>query len=293
VTAVKRYFDKDGKLTDAAREHRPDFTAMGHLPAPSSFGDSDLDILWESFMLAAWNDRFAVMDVLLDHGLPIDYTSWDQPFIGWAVFEGRASLVEYLVRRGATVDARLRESVEGHFAQRPGDAARRRILELCGGRPADEVIRDHEERRDKRVMQTTPDVETAFDFAKLDAMHVGLTAVSPESLFVGLMRQDGLAVYPVVGAGADLLKLRQALGGRFEVTGEPTADMTADDECRATLMAARKEAELRKHSHLTPVHMFFALMRQPPQQVVDWIRAAGGDPAKVIGETETILAGMS
>jgi ATP-dependent Clp protease ATP-binding subunit ClpA len=120
-----------------------------------------------------------------------------------------------------------------------------------------------------------------------------MAAVSPESLFVGLMRQDGLAVYPVVAAGADLLKLRQALGGRFEVAGDPPADMTADDECKAILMAARKEAELRKHSHLTPVHMFFALMQQPPQQVVDWIRAAGGDPAKVIAETETIFAGMS
>jgi hypothetical protein len=40
VTGVKRYFDKGGQLTEAARNHRPDFTAMGHLPAPSSFGDS-------------------------------------------------------------------------------------------------------------------------------------------------------------------------------------------------------------------------------------------------------------
>jgi len=292
VSAVKRYFDRDGKLTDAARESRPDFTAMGHLPAPSSFGDSDLDILWESFMLAAWNDRFAVMDILLDHGLPIDYTSWDQPFIGWAIFEGRAPLVEYLVKRGANVDARLRESAEGLFAQRPNDAARRRILELCGGRPADEVIRDYEERRDQRVMQTAPQVEKAFDFAKLDALHLGLAAVSPENLFVGLMREDGLPVYPIVAAGADLLKLRQALGPRFEVTGDSPADMTADDECRAILMAARKEAELRKHGHLTTVHMFYALMQQPPQSVLDLIRSAGGEPTKVLAETETLFAGM-
>jgi hypothetical protein len=292
VTVVKRYFDKNGKLTDAAREHRPDFTAMGYLPSPSSFGDSDLDILWESFMLAAWNDRFTVMDMLLDHGLPIDYSSWDQPFIGWAIFEGRAPLVEYLIKRGANVDAHLRESVEEGFARRPNDPARQRILELCSGRPADEVIREYEERRDKRVMQTAPQVEKAFDYAKLDALHLGLAAVSPENLFVGLMREDGMAVYPVVASGVDLLKLRQALGQRFEGAGDPPAGMTADDECRAILMAARKEAELRKHGHLTTVHMFYALMRQPPQQVLHWIRGAGGEPAKVLAETEGLFTGI-
>jgi hypothetical protein len=50
VAAVRRYFDKAGKLTNAARAKRPDFTAMGPLPAPSTFGDSDIDILWEAFM---------------------------------------------------------------------------------------------------------------------------------------------------------------------------------------------------------------------------------------------------
>jgi hypothetical protein len=103
VKRVRKYFDKEGKLTDAARDNRPDFTAMGHLPATSVFGDSDLDILWESFMLATWNERFDVMDILLDAGLPIDYSSWDQPLIGWAIFEGRASLMEYFVKRGANV----------------------------------------------------------------------------------------------------------------------------------------------------------------------------------------------
>lgn len=292
VTGVRRYFDQDGKLTDAAREHRPDFTAMGPLPAPSSFGDSDFDILWESFMLAAWNGRLAVMDILLDHGLPIDYTSWDQPFIGWAIFEGRAPLVEYLVKRGANIDARVRESVEEHFAQRPSDASRRRILQVCGGRPADEVIRDYAGRRDKRVMQTAPEVEKAFSFAKLDAVHLGRTAVTPESLFVGVMREDGLPVYPVAAAGTDLLKLREALGPRFETSGEPPAEMTADEECTTILLAARKEAEQRKHGYLTTVHMFYALMQRAPQSVVDLVTSSGGSIEKVIPETEKILAGM-
>jgi hypothetical protein len=154
------------------------------------------------------------------------------------------------------------------------------------------VIRDYEERRDKRVMQTQPDVEKAFDFAKLDAKHLGATAVSPENLFVGLMRQDGLPVYPVVHSGVDLLKLRALFGERFDTTGEPPAEMTADEECRAILMSGRREAEQRKNSHYTTVHMFYSLMQNPPAQVLDWIRGAGGDPDKILAETEKIFAGM-
>lgn len=292
VAVVRKYFDKAGRLTDAAREQRPDFTAMGPMPAPPTFGDSDTDILWEAFLIAAWNGRFEVMDVLLGEGLPVDYSPWGQPLIGWAIFERRPALVEFFVTRGATIDMRIRETAEEQFFYRPSDASRR-ILELCGGRDPEVVRREYQERRDQRVMQTVPEVEKAFDFAKLDARHLGLKAVSPENLFVGLMREDGMPVYPVQAAGADLLKLRAALGYRFETSGEPPADMSADEECTAILMAARREAEQRKHGHFTTVHMFYALMRQPPQSVVDLIGLAGGDPAKVIAETERILAGMS
>jgi ATP-dependent Clp protease ATP-binding subunit ClpA len=57
-------------------------------------------------------------------------------------------------------------------------------------------------------------------------------------------------------------------------------------------MAARREAEQRKNPYYTAVHMFYALMRQPPQSVIDLIRAAGGDPHKISEETEKIFAGM-
>lgn len=292
ATAVKHYFDKAGRLTEAARAKRPDFTALGHLPSPPTFGDSDLDILWEAFMLAGWNDRFEVMDILLGRGLPVDYSSWGQPLLGWAISEADVRLVEFLVTRGATIDERTRGSAEELFAQRPQEATRRRIMELCGGRDAAVVLLEYHERRDQRVMQTAPEVEKAFNLAKLDARYLGLEAVSPENLFVGLMREDGLPVYPVVHAGADLLKLRAAFGERFETTGDPPVEMTADESCTAILMAARREAETRKNSHLTTVHVFYALMQQPPSSVLAFIRDAGGDPAAILPETERILAGM-
>jgi hypothetical protein len=297
--AVRRYFDKSGRLTDAARQNRPDFTAMGPFPAPPTFGDSDLDVMWEAFLVAGWNDRYPVLDVLLANGFPLDYASWGQSLIRFGIFEGRVSLIEHLVKHGADLDTRgyhpntnAREAAEEHFAQRPDDPARRRILELCGGRPAETVIREHEERRDRRVMQTVPQVEKAFVYAKQDALRAGLTAVSPENLFIGILREDGLPVYPLIAAGVDLPTLRSALGQRFETTGDPPAEMTGDAECTAILMAARKEAELRKHGYLTPVHVFYALMQRPPESVLDLMRSAGGDRDKVIVETEKLFAGM-
>jgi hypothetical protein len=292
ASGVLRYFGPDGKLIDAARENRPDFTALGHIPSPPTFGDSDIDILWEAFLLAGWNGRLDVMDILLSHGLPVDYSSWGQPLIGWAIFESDARLVEFLVTRGAAIDDRTRSSAEEFFAQRPEETKTRRILELCGGRDPETVLQEHQERREKRVLQTEPEVEKAFDLAKLDARYLGLTAVSPESLFVGLMREDGMPVYPLVAAGADLLKLRRAIGDRFDVTGVAPAEMTADADCTAILMAARREAEDRKNPYYTTLHMFHALMKQPPQSVRDLIRDAGGDPVKVLAETERIIAGM-
>lgn len=293
VAAVRRYFGKDGKLKDAARRNRPDFTAMGPLPAPPTFGDSDTDILWEAFLIGAWNDRFAVMDVLLDHGLPIEYAPWGQPLIEWALFEGRVPLVEYFVTRGARIDDRVRAQAEEHFAQRPDDESRRRILELCRGRDAELVRREYEERRNQRVMQTSPQIEKAFVFAKQDAVHADREAVSPENLFLGLLREDGLPVTVLAAGGVDLPKLRMALGTRFELQNEPPLEMTSDAECTGILLAARKEAETRKHGYLTTQHVFKALLEKAPQSVLDLIRLSGGSIEKILAETDQTLSQMS
>lgn len=293
ATAVKRYFDTQGRLTNAARENRPDFTAMGPLPAPPTFGDEDVDILWEAFLIAAWNERYPVMDVLLGHGLPIDYSPWGQPLIEFGIFEQRASLVEYFVTHGAKVDARLREAVEEYFAQQPADLSRRRILELCGGRDAEVVRREYEERRSQRVMQTAPEIEKAFVYAKQDAVHAGVTAVSLDNLFVGLLREDGYPVTMLAVGGVDLPRLRQALGPRFELQDDPPADMTGDADCTAIMLAARKEAEERKNAYLTTLHVFKALLQHAPQSVLELIQSSGGSMEKVVTETDRTLSQVS
>jgi hypothetical protein len=45
--AVKEYFDKHGKLKDAARQNRPDFSALGHIPMPSNPAPDDEGIIWK------------------------------------------------------------------------------------------------------------------------------------------------------------------------------------------------------------------------------------------------------
>jgi hypothetical protein len=57
--AVRRYVHEDGSLTDEARQVRPDFTALGPMPVPQNPNPDDQEIVWEAFLTAAFNQRFA------------------------------------------------------------------------------------------------------------------------------------------------------------------------------------------------------------------------------------------
>jgi len=76
-----------------------------------------------SFWVAALNQRFGVLDVLLSRGFPIDYDAWGHSMLNLAVMNSWAPLVEYLVKRDANVDLRgwrpnstARELAEQSFA---------------------------------------------------------------------------------------------------------------------------------------------------------------------------------
>jgi hypothetical protein len=173
ANAVTRYFDNDGDLTDEARNNRPDFSAISAMPMPSNPDTSDEMIIWEAFLLASLNERLAVLDVLLDRGFPVDYIGWGQPMTHFAVSEGRAQLLEYLIRRGANLDLKgwrphisARELAEQQFLNPHALPTAARILELSGGRDPETLRRERAERRAQRVMATAPQVEKAFDYAK-------------------------------------------------------------------------------------------------------------------------------
>jgi hypothetical protein len=133
--ALKRYVDERGVPTEAARQNRPDFTALGYMPMPTNPAPDDHGLIWEAFLVAVFNRRFAVLDVLLDRGFPIDYAGWGSTALHLAVGNGWVEMVEYLVRRGADVNLKgwrphlsPREVAEQRFLNPHGASSAERIL---------------------------------------------------------------------------------------------------------------------------------------------------------------------
>lgn len=297
AVAVARYFDRSGALTAEARANRPDFNALGLLPMPSNPVPDDEEIVWEAFLVAALNQRFSVLDVFLDRGFPIDYIGWGQTVLHLAVGNGWLPLVEYLVNRGANLDLKgwrpyttAREAAEQAALNPHGPHDRLRILEICGGRDIDTLRRERDAKRTQRVMPTSARVEDAFNFAKHDAVTRGKKDVDSESLFIGLLHEAGLAVAMLGHSGVDLKKLREPIRDRLDaIMTDAPAEMTANPEVRSILMDARTLAEERKEEYLTPLHVFWALLKRASPPVLQLIESAGGTREKIFASIESVL----
>lgn len=297
VEAVRRYVDERCIPTDEARRVRPDFNAIGYMPMPNNPAPNDEEIVWEAFLVAAFNQRFAVMDVLIDRGFPIDYMAWGQPVLHLAVGNGWVAMVEFLVKRGADVNLKgwrphmsARELAEERFMNQRGAPHAERILELCGGRDPETLRRVRDERRQKRVMPTAEDVETAFEHAKLDAREQGLSAVTAENFFHGLLRVARLPVAVFAHAGLDLQRLRPQVRTKPDsVLVKLPEEMTANPELSAILLDARSLAEERNHEILNSMHVMHALIRRAPASVLSIIESAGGTKEKVLASIEQFL----
>jgi hypothetical protein len=298
VAAVNRYVDERGVPTESARRVRPDFNAIGYLPMPTNPGPDDDQILWEAFLVAAFNQRFGVMDVLLGRCFPIDYMAWGQPVLHLAVGNSWLPMVEYVVRRGANVDLKgwrphvsARELAEQMFmTHRPGPNAQR-ILELCGGRDPDVLRKEHSAQRARRVMPTAQSVETAFEHAKLDAREQGLTSVTTANMFHGLLREARLSAAAFARAGVDLQQLRSNVRyGVDSVLVDAPAEMTSNPELSAILLDAKEIAEKKDHDVLNSMHVMYALIQRAPASVLKIIEAAGGSRDKVLASIEQFLS---
>ena len=292
VDAVKRYIGPDGVPTAAARQKRPDFTALSVFPIPSLVTADDTAIVWEGFWLAAMNQRFAVLDVLLDRGFPIDYDAWGQSMLNLAVMNTWLPLVEYLVRRGANVDLRgwhpnstAREMAERNFADRPNPDTTR-LMELCGGRDPETVTREAAAERAK-VVRPAPKFNEILNHARQDALHQGKTTAGLENLFVGLLRgEDRLPVLYLGHSGVDLARLKALLGNRLDPSEEGLDDMPLDDWATEACMQARAETERRRQTIITSLHLLFVLLKPDDGPIADMIRTSGGDVRKVQASLE-------
>ena len=110
-------------------------SAVGPGAAPSLPNASDADIVWEAFLVAAFNGRFAVLDALLQRGFPIDHSFCEMTLARVAVGNRIIPLVEYLVSRGANLDIRgwrpamtAREMAEADYRELPDNPDTRRIF---------------------------------------------------------------------------------------------------------------------------------------------------------------------
>jgi hypothetical protein len=100
VSGMLSFLDSGGKPTRAARKNRPDFLLVG-FNMPCRPDADDLEILWEAFAIAGFNQRLAVIDALLDRGFPINYAEWGSTLLQWAEGNRIAVLADHLVKRGA------------------------------------------------------------------------------------------------------------------------------------------------------------------------------------------------
>lgn len=135
IATMREFLGAPGTVNEAAREYRPDFLGA-HMPLPTWPGASDREIMWEAFYIAGMQQQGASMDLLLAHGLPIDYTPFEQSLLHVGVGNRLVRLVELLMERGANPDIRgirpnmtAREMAAERLESMPDDVNARRVAE--------------------------------------------------------------------------------------------------------------------------------------------------------------------
>ena len=140
LSGVRRFLSRDGRPTPAAREHRPDFIAVGQGGVPPLPDPDDEEIFLEAMLVAMLNGRMAVLEYLSSSSAAqINSVAYGTPLINIAVGNRMAPVVECLVRCGANLDffnrdmgATAREFARDMFKQSPDDNVCRRIASACG-----------------------------------------------------------------------------------------------------------------------------------------------------------------
>ena len=288
VDGVRRLLDRQGKPTPAARRLRPDFLAVGAPGAMPALPDADdEELLVEARLVALVNGRTAVLDHLAAHGAPLNSLIYGMPLISIAVGNLMTAAVACLVRCGADLDLRLRDSDQTPrelarelFEQMPEEPERRRIAMICGLDP-DRVLAARDARSAGARPATSLALQKALDLAREDAARQGQPDVRPENLLIGLARGGGPPLEMLKQAGRmDVEGFRADLGERLD-DGDaggrsgPALGIRAE----SALDAAARLAAARRHDEVDGVHLLHALTSGDDGAVGDLLARYGVNAA--------------
>ena len=107
IDRVKAFFNADGTLKPEAKSDRPNLGDIGWFEEKSR-SDESQEILEEALCIASLNGRMEVVDFLIERGARVDAMP---PGLGavwtplhFATFRGHLSTVKFLVDRGANLN---------------------------------------------------------------------------------------------------------------------------------------------------------------------------------------------
>lgn len=303
VSGVRSFIGGKGTLTPEGRLNRADPMAIGWFAGlPPNLEADDLEIMWEAFLIAGLNDRWAAMDALLDAALPVDHAPTGWPLLMWAVGTlQRVPLIDYLVKRGASLDrewpphgsarALARQLFEGN----PQIEASRRLLEICGAGKPDEILAEIDAKR-----QSPPPPESrtlrAMQLAADDAARQGQSIVTTENMLVGLLRLEGGVFTDVftgffVGIDSYMPRLRELIGARLLPDSDPVVgqDLPADAGAEAAWRVATAEADRRRRESVSPHHLICGILNQEREPGARLLAAVGMNRSLVSEQLDRLL----
>lgn len=293
VAGVRRLVAGKGRLAADGRLNRPDLMAMGEVRwFPPSREADDLEIMWEAFQIAGWNERWSAMDALLEAGLPVDHSPIAWPLVLEAVGNLMVPLAEYLVSRGSDLDrewpghgsARSMARSHAEYDHDPYSDAVRRMLAICKAGTPEEILA---EKDAKRQSPPPPEERTlrAMQLAADDAARQGQSAVTTENMLVGFLRvNDGALAGVFQGTGTDMPKLRAMIGARLQPDSDSLLGqgLPGDAGAQAALQVAAAEADSHRRESVSPFHLLRGILSQEGEPGARVLAEVGATEASVL-----------
>ena len=130
-----------------------------------------------------------------------------------------------------------------------------------------------------------------IEFAAREARVRGQNAVSPDHLFVAVLRdQPMIAVGVLHRGGVDVRKLHALIAERLATQDtDEDATLPLDQAAAAALQFAHNAAERKRREHVSELHLLFGLLAPDDGVITDWLTSVGGSLEKIRAACETTL----